>query len=72
MALDQMRGQGSGPRAAGAGNTRTVGEEEADDYWKKCLLSLIFVSPAQTTGKTAIWKLHARGVKDMYAAFQRE
>ena len=47
-------------------------EENLDDYWNKCLLSLILVSPAETKQDKAVWRLHARGLKDMYAAFHHK
>jgi hypothetical protein len=44
-------------------------EEGLDDYWDKCLLSVILVSASNTKQNVPVWRLHASGVVDMYGAF---
>jgi hypothetical protein len=47
-------------------------EENLDDYWNKCLMSLILVSPTQTKQSMPVWRLHLRGLIDMYDAFHHK
>ena len=49
-----------------------VYDENEQDFWNKCLLSVILISPTNQPSKTALWRLHAQGVSDMYKAFKRE
>jgi ABC-type bacteriocin/lantibiotic exporter with double-glycine peptidase domain len=46
--------------------------EDIDDYWDKCLLSVILLQPAESKSQLSLWRLHAIGMKDMYAAFHRK
>lgn len=47
-------------------------KEPLDDYWAKCLLSVILITPSSADQRTSVWRLHLRGALEMYRAYQRK
>jgi hypothetical protein len=47
-------------------------EEDLQDYWSKCILSINLLTPSSQTAQPSLWRLHLAGLRDMYHAFDRK
>ena len=47
-------------------------DEDLDDFWNRCVLSVTLLTPAETVIQPSVWKLHVAGAKDGYRAFVRK